>query len=263
MKARIDAGTDVAMIGAWDEGQGAQALPTQPYPQLMKTLEADSKLGGLFLILTGADGGGPIDVYIDEAVPHPLRKRLRRFKSEFLVCVPSGRLVIGGAEDYRSAQPRITDAASVVEIAAGDYALRCYCIRDAEDDGADIPSQDELRAAVGDDDYRYYRKLENLSLRGLLILLAFPALAYFFGWIVALFATLLPLGVYAHVQERLRNSDARYQRIAQSINESCKQSWAKGTPTFAFEMRRLADRGTLTGGIIELDALPNAAGQER
>jgi hypothetical protein len=251
------------MIGAWDERQGAQVLPRLPYPQLMKTLEADSKLGRLFLILTGADGGGPIDVYVDEAVPRPLRKQLRHLKGEFLVCVPSGRLVVGGAEDYRSAQAQITDAASVVEIAAGDYALRCYCIRDAEDDDADIPSQDELRAAVGDDDYRYYKKLENRSLRGLLILLAFPALAYFFGWIVALIATLLPLGIYAHVQERQRNSDARYQRITQSINEICKQSLAKGTPTFAFELRRLTERGTLAGGIIKLDAVPGAAGQER
>jgi hypothetical protein len=251
------------MIGAWDEGQGAEPLPTLPYAQLMKALEADSRLGRLFLILTGGDGGGPIDVYVDEAIPSPVRKRLRRLNREFLVCVPSGRLVIGGVEDYRSAQPQITDAASVVEIAAGDYALRCYCTRDAEDDGAELPSQDELRVAIGDDDYRYYKKLERRGLRGLSILLAFPVLAYFFGWIVALFATLLPLGVYAHVHERQRHSDARYQRINQSIDAICKQSLAKGTPTFAFELRRLEERGALAGGMVELDAAPDAAGQER
>ena len=126
MKARIDAGTDVAMIGAWDAQRRSDPFSPSEQKHLLKTLEADAVQGHLFLLHTGADGGGPVDLYIDEAVPPDVEGTLERLGGEYLVAVPSGALVVGGVEDYRSAKPGITGADSIVRMPAGDYALRCY-----------------------------------------------------------------------------------------------------------------------------------------
>ena len=78
MKARFDAGTDVAMIGAWDLERGAQPLSTDESRRLSDTLDRDAQKGHLFVLHTGADGGGPVDVYIDEPVPDETLSSLRQ-----------------------------------------------------------------------------------------------------------------------------------------------------------------------------------------
>jgi hypothetical protein len=41
MKARVDAGTDVAMIGAWDAQRSSHTFTPSEKKPLLKTLEAD------------------------------------------------------------------------------------------------------------------------------------------------------------------------------------------------------------------------------
>ena len=89
------------MIGAWDQSRNASVLSKTPYKQLMNVLQKDVQSGQLFLIHTGADGGGPIDVYIDEPVPESALKQARRGDGEFLIRAPTGRLVVGGAGEIR------------------------------------------------------------------------------------------------------------------------------------------------------------------
>ncbi|PWU10578.1 MAG: hypothetical protein C5B50_25245 [Verrucomicrobia bacterium] len=126
MKTRIDAGTDVAMIGAWDTSRNDSPFPKTSFKKMMRALHEDAQAGHLFLIRTGADGGGPIDVYVDEPLPESALAQTRRAEGEFLIRVPTGQLVVGGAEDYRSSKPRITGENSIVLLPAGDYCLRCY-----------------------------------------------------------------------------------------------------------------------------------------
>ncbi len=76
MKARVDAGTDVAMIGAWDAQRGAQPFTAEEFKQLSDTLDADATQGHVFVLHTGADGGGPVDVYVDEPIPAEVMARL-------------------------------------------------------------------------------------------------------------------------------------------------------------------------------------------
>src|SRR5512133_1821196 len=85
MKARVDAGTDVAMIGAWDADRGA-----------------DAEQGHIFVLHTGADGGGPVDVYIDEPVPADVMQRLTPIGDELVLALPSGTLIVDGVEHYRA-----------------------------------------------------------------------------------------------------------------------------------------------------------------
>src|SRR5829696_1609275 len=118
---RIDAGTDVALIGAWDAGRSG--VPLDGANGWMDALDRDVAANHLFLIHTEADGGGPIDVYVEGEIPPNARRHARALGGEYLLAVPSGRLVVGGAEDYRAAVPRITSDSSVVNVAAGNYLL--------------------------------------------------------------------------------------------------------------------------------------------
>jgi hypothetical protein len=102
MKARVEAGTDIARIGAWDASRNDTVVAKRWGKEWDRMLEEDAARGDLFLIDTGADGGGPIDVYCDTEVPPEARAHTRLVAGEFLVCVPTGRLMVGGLEDYRS-----------------------------------------------------------------------------------------------------------------------------------------------------------------
>lgn len=58
MKTRIEAGTDIAMIGAWDASRNDTGLAGVSGKRLMQSLEEDCATAHLFLLRTGADGGG-------------------------------------------------------------------------------------------------------------------------------------------------------------------------------------------------------------
>ena len=60
MRTRIDAGTDVAMIGAWDAQQNASPFTPAELADHQNSLERDVSRGALVLIRTGGDGGGPV-----------------------------------------------------------------------------------------------------------------------------------------------------------------------------------------------------------
>src|SRR5262245_32463007 len=126
MKARVEAGTDIAQIGAWDASRDDGAFDKSSFKRWMASLREDTEAGFIFVLNTGADGGGPIDVYIDEPIPESVLKNFDHLKGEFLVRVPSGRLIVGGVEDYRYSKRKITGPDSVVSIPAGDYQIRCY-----------------------------------------------------------------------------------------------------------------------------------------
>src|SRR5438046_1464128 len=69
MHKRVDAGTDVAMIGAWDAARGALPFSADQQRRFSKSLAKEASAGHVFLIHTGADGGGPVDVFVDEDAP--------------------------------------------------------------------------------------------------------------------------------------------------------------------------------------------------
>src|SRR5688572_32313699 len=106
MKVRINAGSDIAMIGAWDAGRNDSALTKVSGRKLDEALEQDATAGDIFLIHLGGDGGGPIDVYVDSPIPNEALTEARAAEREFLLRVPSGRLIVGGVEDYRSANSK-------------------------------------------------------------------------------------------------------------------------------------------------------------
>lgn len=252
MKSRVDAGTDSAMIGAWDASRNEPPFSAIPYKEVMRHLHEDARVGDLFLVHTGADGGGPIDVYVDERAPESALKQTTD-EGEFLIRVPSGRLVVDGVEYYRSSKRRITGA-GVISVPTGEYGLRCHVPTEPVPFGT--PSKADLQTALGMADYRYWNHREWTGCAGYLLLLLFPLLAFPLGWKVALSVSLPLVVSWFYGREAILKRNGRYQRINKAVNELYKEAAAKAPPTFIFELRRLESGTGLKGGEVMLSSRP-------
>lgn len=251
MKTRIEAGTDIAKIGAWDASRNDAAIARVSIKKLEQTWEEDCSTGNLFLIRTGADGGGPIDVYVEETAPPDVRKQFRERKREFLVSIPSGRLLVGGLEDYRTGKARITAADSIVTMTPGNYALRCLVPKGEVD--FEQPTRDELDAAIGVEDHRFYRRVQKIALTGYLgVPVIFGIVAIVSNWKKAL-AVAAAFGVLCYAIVLPLSRTKRFRRASKIVGELWKQAYQRGLPTFIFELRRVEDTAGLKGGSMRLN----------
>jgi len=247
MKARFDAGTDVAMIGAWDAQRGAQPFTTAEFEQLSDSLEAEADAGHAFFLRTKADGGGPVDVYIDEPIPAEQAKRLTPLGDAFVLALPSGSLMVDGAEYYRPKKPDAATTARAVTVPAGDYALRCYAAKDEEAAATPRPER-ELEAILGKDDLRYYdRVTRGGCVVGLLLLLLLPALWPLVGLKIAFAVTAVIVVGYFSVRELVLRRNARFARLRETIRAFRLRY---DEPVFVLELRRVPNRGGLPGNSV-------------
>jgi hypothetical protein len=248
MKARIQAGTDIALIGAWDASCNARPLAASANQRAV--LEADAAEGHLFLLETHADGGGAIDVYVDQAIEQEVLARLRPVPADgkpFLLAVPTGALLVRGAEDYRAGAPIATTDRSVVRIPPGDYGVRCYAPTDPEREPA---SEAELRKLVGEGDLAYYDRTNRAGcLIGVLLLLLFPINLFPFGWVTALAITVVVVLAYFALRAKLLERNERYQRLHKVIPPFRLRT---EDPWLVLELRRVPARAGLAGGIASL-----------
>jgi hypothetical protein len=247
MKTRVDAATDVAMIGAWDAGQHALPFTAAEFAEHLRALERDASEGRLFLIHTGADGGGPIDVYVDETAPASVHARIRPIAENVLLSVPSGALIVGGVEDYRSDEPRLTGPGSVIQIPVGDYALRCFVLKDPEQESS---AEQRLRESVATDDIKYYDRINRRGCAaGALTLLLFPVLTVVIDWRIALAITAAVFLSFFPLREWSLKRNARYQRLNAIIP---RVRLEHEDPTFVFELTRVAAVSGLKGMSVRL-----------
>lgn len=243
MRTRFDAGTDIAMIGAWDAARGAVPFSAAEYERLADTLDADADAGHLFVLRTGADAGGPVDVYIDESIPPELSERLTPLGDAFVLALPSGSLMVDGAEFYRSRKPDPGAATRAVAVPAGDYVLRCYA---PEGEKRAPPRPDhELATRIAPDDLRYYdRVMRGGCAMGALLLLLLPALWPFFGLRVAVTVTVVAVVAYFSIREWMLRRNERFARLRETITRVRLQG---AGPTFVLELRRVDDRAGASG----------------
>jgi hypothetical protein len=245
MKARVESGTDIATEGAWDAALQREPLADRSE---MAWLE-DVEQAKLFLIKTGGDGGGSVDIYVDEEMPAKARRRVRQVGEEHLLSVPSGQLMVGGVEDYRSANSQITGDDSVVAIPPGNYAITCFLTKDSESVHGGLTEKQYI-AALGEEDYRYFRRKTNAGLWGYIGFLLWPALGPFVGGLWAFGIALVVVIWHTHLMERLRARDARYQNVNRRVNEAFQQAAKDGEPVYVLTMRKVTDRGDLKGGSV-------------
>src|SRR5215831_12425559 len=158
MKARFDAGTDVAMVGAWDVERGTQRFSIDESRRLSEVLDVEAAQGHLFVLHTGGDGGGPVDVYIDEPVPDETLANLTPLGGALVLALPSGKLIVDGIEYYRTRKADAAHASRAFAVQPGDYLVRCYTPRDEEQDAAPRPEHD-LEVTLGKDELRYYERV--------------------------------------------------------------------------------------------------------
>jgi hypothetical protein len=248
MKARIDAGSDIAKIGAWDASQPLPPISKPWGSDYDETLDRDATEGNLFLIKMGGDGGGPIDIFVDEDPPPALLKDVRSLGGEFLLRVPSGKLMVSGLEAYRAEKTDAENDRSVAVIPPGDYALKCYEWQNPETGG--FPSKAEFEQAIGAADYAYYRRTANKGCLGYGLFLLFPALLFPLGWGLALTITVGAVAVFFYWHQQSLNQNERYQRIHRAVQETASR---KQTPAFVLQLRKLAGPTTLKGGSVKVD----------
>ena len=239
MKARFDAGTDVAMIGAWDAQRGAQPFAAEEFKRLSEALDAEATAGHVFVLHTGGDGGGPVDVYIDEPIPDETMARLTPLGEEELVlALPSGTLIVDGVEYYRAKKPDTARSDRAVSVPAGEYLLRAYSAKDEEE--AKPRSERDLEALVGAEDLRYYERMTRAGcLNGLLLLLLFPLLFPFFGSKVAVAATIVVFVAYFAIREQVLRRNVRFARLRETIVAFRLQ---RQESTHVLALRRIQDR---------------------
>jgi len=249
MKARVDAGTDVAMIGAWDANRGAQAFSAEEYKRLSDALDADAEQGHIFVLHTGADGGGPVDLYIDEPVPADVIERLTPLGDALVLALPSGTLIVDGVEHYRARKPDAALANRAVSVPPGDYLLRCYTPPDEEQETTRRAERD-LESIVGKDELRYYERVTRSGcLVGLGLLLLFPVLGLLAGWRIAFATTVVVVIGFFYVREWTLRRNARFARLREAI---AAHRLGTREPTFVLELRRIEDRAGRTGGSVSL-----------
>jgi hypothetical protein len=249
MKARFDAGTDVAMIGAWDLGRNAQPFTAEEYKRLTETLDADAEQGHLFVLHTGGDGGGPVDVYIDESVPDETLTRLAPLGGELVLALPSGQLIVDGVEYYRARKPDATLSSRTITVPAGDYLLRCYTPKDEEQEAAPS-SEKDLESIVGKDELRYYERVTRSGcLIGLGLLLLFPILGPLVGWRIAFATTVVAVIGFFYIREWMLRRNTRFTRLREAVTAHRLGTQA---PTFVLELRRIENREGRTGGSVSL-----------
>lgn len=249
MKARFDAGTDVAMVGAWDLERGAQPFSPDESRRLSDMLDSDAEQGHLFVLHTGGDGGGPVDVYIDEPVPDETMARLTPIGDALVLALPSGKLIVDGVEYYRARKPDPTRARRAAAIPPGDYLLRCYTPKDDEQD-APTRSGAGLEAIVGKDELRYYERVTRSGcLIGFVLLLLFPVLGPFAGWRAAFATTVVAVIGFFYVREWVLRRNERFARVREGVTA---HRLGAQEPAFVLELRRIEDRAGRTGGSVSL-----------
>ncbi|MBI3098234.1 MAG: hypothetical protein HYY93_08345 [Planctomycetes bacterium] len=247
MRARVDAGTDVAAIGAWDMIHGSVPGPGAGGGDRSQFLEGEASEGRLFLIHTGADGGGPVDIRVDEAGPDPTLDGLIPIGGTHLLSIPTGGLIVDGAEYYRPTHPEPASAAGrAVQVAPGDYEVRCWW--GTGEEGAS-GSEKELEVLVGREEVRYFDRANHF---GCLAIMVFNStlligLALWIGWIRAMAITVACSLLSLHLLERLVNLSARYRRLDAVI-----PTFRIGhqPATLVLVLRRVEDRAGLHGGTV-------------
>ena len=204
------------MIGAWDAQRGVQSFTAEEFRQLSDTLDADATEGHVFVLHTGTDGGGPVDVFVDEPIPDATMARLTPLGEECVLTLPSGSLIVDGVEHYRARKPDAGQWDRAVSVPAGDYVVRCYAPSGEVETKPE--SEQDLQAILGTADLRYYERMTRGGcLTGALLLVLFPVLLPFVGWRVAFPVTLAVVVAYFSVRERLLRRNVRFARLREKI----------------------------------------------
>ena len=235
---RLYAGTDIALIGAWDSNSNKNLPSDTAVSKIDEIIEKASAEGSLFFIKTGGDGGGDIHIYVNEDVPENINNCSKVIEEKFSISIPSGELVVGGIEEYMD--PSLAgDADNSLQVPEGDYSLKCYMCDD-EDESQNDDAEKALREIVGEKDLAFY---DNVNLYGCLIgaglsVLALVVALFLVKWYFALSAPILVMLLYSHLLDWGIRRSKRYKKLDDIIPQYRLEH---EPPTFVFELIKIFD----------------------
>ena len=199
------------------------------------------------MIHTGADGGGPVECYVENPHRPTIHARFAPIAENVLLSVPSGALMVGGIEDYRFPNRRSPAPTASIQVPAGDYALRCFVVKDPEQES---PAEQRLRETLPAADIRYYDQANSRGcIAGALTLLLFPLLAVVIDWRIALPITVAVFLSFFPLRAWILKRNARYQRLDAIIPRTALEH---EDPGFVFELTRVTDVSGLKGMSVKL-----------
>ena len=242
------------MLGVWDEACEVVDYPKLKTKEISALLREDSDAGHLFLMELGGDWGGTVDVYVNNDIKPKVMRQLKQVPGEFLVKVPSGRIVVGGAEDYRASEARITSESSVVAVEPGDYGLKCLVPKEATE-VPDVPEPADLEAALGSELFAHYQKWIQRAKKGFWLLLLFFPITYWFGWIIGIVGTIILVVGYFHFIEWLQRQDPKFVAANAAFEEAMIRSDEDALPDFALILCGPLEDHQLAGGRVDVSNL--------
>ncbi len=84
--------------------------------------EAASR-GQLFYVQLEGDGGGPLEVFVNETVPEKILETVRTINRRYKLKLETGKATVGGVEDFGAKKRAIAED---FNIEPGTYAVRCH-----------------------------------------------------------------------------------------------------------------------------------------
>jgi hypothetical protein len=208
--ARINAGTDIATIGIWDPTRDGHDLAGVASTEELRKRAANAEL---FFIDTGGDGGFPTEVIVDQDVPETLLRWMEKADGTHKLTCHSGRLVVGGLEDFVNEVKAIISVQDEITVKPGTYRLSLYQSRVEEDSKE---TEEEIIRRVGADDFAYYAKKGTGLGIGCLFVLAACVAPFLVHWLWSL--ALVGAGIAAFViRQAMLLRDPRHKRVADAI----------------------------------------------
>lgn len=226
-----EAGTDVAMLGIWDADAPTDDVGKGKYKDYQAILEADARDGKLIFINTYSDGGYPMGIVTDRAdLPSGILDWYDAVDRALFINTPTGRLVVGGLEDYRSSKPRITSEKDVFEVDPGIYQAFAYQLI-----GDEERIIDEVKRQVGDDEYEYYSTRPTGCLTASLLIAAGLIVSFFWSWWSLLIAVVLSIA-FAAYRTRANTQDERFMAVKRVSDE-----WDAAHPVILFVLEKVEE----------------------
>jgi hypothetical protein len=233
------------LVALWDRTKSRPDLADREIFDLAGDLRRDAKSGDVFWFELLNEEYEPlslvIHLYVNEDCPDYSERGYKQRGGTFLLNIPSGRLIAGGAEYWSGHDESEHSAKTEVDISPGSYALT---VREKEFD----PEQHnaEMIDLLGEADWKSYNTVMWSRVMGCLPIVACIILGFLKQWHALWFYALPVAACYWLVQAAIWRF-GRWARIDRRINE-----YESDSPGIIVQLRTAEDLSLIRGGSVRI-----------
>jgi hypothetical protein len=239
MKHRVEAASDGGLIVFHDIGAECVALVAEGGAS-RRWIPDGVRDGSCFVIDADDAVSYRLDVFVEEEPSGLAEHRCRPLGGAHLLRIPSGRLVVEGAEAWADG---LCGEENAVDLDPGDYALSLL----GRDEYDETEIQREYAGIVGEADLRLRTWIDRTGLVGC-VTTALSALAIVLPWTREWWPWVLILLILSWAPFHLLRLLPRYRSVEAKIGE-----YEKRLPHYTVELQRVDDSGHLRGGSLRVD----------